>query len=113
MGVLFMGAMVVIKIDTAKVDEEAMRNLAVAIAPLVAQAIEDEDVFVYVEQPNIIQSADPIEIFIRLNAQKTEDPVAITEKIADSIGNWKKSTDFPHPLNINVTPVPWYSKIGV
>ncbi len=108
-----MGAMVVIKIDKTIVDEVSSRNLAASIAPIIAQAIEDDDVFVYVEGPNIVQSADPIEIFIQLNAQKSPDPEAIIEKIAESIGAWKNSVGYPHLLNINVTPVPWYSKIGI
>lgn len=108
-----MGAMITIIYDKKGVQAEQIHKLAEGSKRAVEQAIGDSDVFVYCHSPDTVLGADPIEIFIQLNAAKTSDAKATTATISDHISAWKESVRFALPININVIPVAWYSKIGL
>jgi hypothetical protein len=107
-----MGAMVTIRYVKEVTDEEAT-TLGNALQTVVAKAIEEKDVFIYADKTLIVVGADPIEVFVQVNAQKVSDPAALMTKISEDLAVWKTQNNFAHPINLNVMPVEWHAKFGV
>jgi hypothetical protein len=108
-----MGAMVRIICDAEVVAAQEAKDLAEGLQKLIVQVIQEDDVFVYVEQPALIVAADPIEIFVQVNQQDVADPAELTERIASELAAWSEQTNFPHKVNLNVVPVNWHFKVGI
>jgi hypothetical protein len=108
-----MGAMITIRYDTGKVTDDEAIMLAKATQVIVAEILEVKDVFVYADKALIVASADPIETFVQVNAQKTPDPAALLQDIIEKLADWKQQHNFAHPINLNVIPVEWHAKFGV
>ena len=107
-----MGAFIRILTDDSVVTETESRDLAQNMRKIVVKAVTEEDVFVYLDPSKAIL-ADPIEVFIQVNAAKTADSQELLNAIALEISSWKSNNNFKQPVNINVIPVEWYAKIGV
>jgi hypothetical protein len=108
-----MGAMVTIRYDGSRVTDKEATTLANIIQKLVLETIEANDVFVYADKVLIAVGADPIEVFVQVNANKTPDPAALIDTITEKLAGWKRQTSFVHPINLNVIPVEWHAKFGI
>ncbi len=103
--------MVTVIYDNTLIAQEDVNVLSEALQNIVAKAIDDDDVFVYVINPEMAYGADPVEIFVQVNTQKTTKPDEVLNDIAVGIQVWKTSTSYTQSLNLNVVPIDWYSKI--
>lgn len=108
-----MGAMISIVFDKSVISTDQVTSLSLGLQTVVSEVIDDSDVFIYSQSPSSILGADPIEVFIQLNAHKTADPEAVTESIAKAVKSWKTTSHFQPPINLNVIPVPWYSEFQI
>jgi hypothetical protein len=108
-----MGAMITIKYEAQKVTDDEAATLAQDIQSLVAEEIGEKDVFVYAEKAAIVSGADPIEVFVQVNSRKITNSAGLTDAIATRLVDWKKRSGFSWPLNLNVIPVEWHSKVGL
>lgn len=108
-----MGAMINIAYDTKSVSNDEAAQLAISIQSLVVEVMGEKDVFVYADAKPITVATDPIEVFIQVNAQKLADPTDLMAEVAEKLGTWKQGNNFQHPMNLNVIPVTWHSKIGI
>jgi hypothetical protein len=107
-----MGAMVTIRYVNGVSDEEAA-TLGHVVQAILVKAMEEKDVFVYADKALIAVGADPIEVFVQVNAHKVSDPAALMNDILESLIDWKKQSSFPHSINLNVIPVEWHAKFGI
>lgn len=108
-----MGAMVTVIYNRDAVSVNEVSVLSKALQNIVAKAIGDSDVFVYVSSPEKVFGADPIEVFVQVNSQKTADPGKVLSAVAEGITAWKSNSNFTQTLNLNVIPVEWYPKINL
>jgi len=106
-----MGAMINIAYDTESVNTEDVKTLSKNAQKIVEREIGEKDVFVYADSAGITVSVEPIEVFVQVNSQKIIDPQQLTDNIAKGITDWKQQSNFEHPINLNVIPVDWYSKV--
>lgn len=102
-----------IKYDDTKVVEEDIMRLSSATQKIVAEVTEIEDVFVYADSPKIKINVAPIEIFVEISAQKVENIDTLLEKIRERLASWKSETNFPQPINLTVSAMPWKFVIGI
>lgn len=109
----YMGAMVTVIYDTAAVSKSDVNILSGALKDIIINAISDKDVFVYVSSPEKVFGADPVEVFVQVNSQKTADPGKVLSAVAKGVTTWKASSGFAQKLNLNVIPVEWYSQINL
>ena len=108
-----MGAMINIAYDSHRVSADEATQLATSLQLLVMEAMGEKDVFVYADAKSITVAADSIEVFVQVNEQKLSDPADLMDTVAEKLNIWKKGNNFQQPINLNVIPVIWYSKIGV
>jgi hypothetical protein len=108
-----MGAMIQIKYDDTIVSEQQATTLAEQTRHIVINTTGIKDVFVYADSPRIKVAVAPIEIFIDINAKKITDADALAATITNDIQEWKRTSSFPHPINITVIPADWHFKLGV
>lgn len=108
-----MGALINIDYNPHVVKEDEATILAKSIHVLVTDAMGEKDVFVYANSKHTTVGADPIEIFIQVNQQKMVDPEGFMKSVSEKIVAWKQQSDFRQPINLNVIPVTWHSKIGI
>ena len=110
---VYMGAKVNIAVNSEIVTNDEVLSLSNVIPELVTQAMNAGDVFLYVDTTNYSVGIDPIEIFIQVNVAKAEQPEELLELIAEKVQTWKADVGFKHPINLNVIPVVWHSKIAI
>jgi len=108
-----MGALINIDYDSQIVSTDQAKLLATNIQSLVADVMGEKDAFVYANAKTITTGSDPIEVFVQVNQQKITDPASLLEQIATELGSWKVQANFEQPINLNVMPVIWHSKIGL
>lgn len=108
-----MGAKINIAYDSDIVNDEDLSVLSQALPSIVSEAMSAGDVFLYVDTIGASIGADPIEIFIQINAAKVNNPNELLESISEKIKNWKAENNFIHPVNVNIIPVEWHSKIAI
>jgi hypothetical protein len=108
-----MGAMITIHCDSDKVTNEQASLLAKNVIELVAEELDDQDVFVYVDSVETQIAAAPIEVVVQVNKHKVSDPTIVLDNVAAGLKTWKGSIGFSLPINLNVIPVEWYSQVGI
>lgn len=107
-----MGVMVTIRYTSEVADNEAT-TLAHAMRARVVEVTEEQDVFVYADKALVAVSADPIEVFMQVNAHKVSDIAGLMDKITNKLANWKRQNDFALSINLNITPVEWHAEFGI
>jgi hypothetical protein len=108
----YMGVMVTIRYTSEVADNEAT-TLAHAMRARVVEVTEEQDVFVYADKALVAVSADPIEVFMQVNAHKVSDIAGLMDKITNKLANWKRQNDFALSINLNITPVEWHAEFGI
>ena len=108
-----MGALINIDYDSQIVSTEQAELLTINMQSIVASAMKEKDVFVYANAKTIATGSDPIEVFVQVNQQKVTDPASLLEEIATALSSWRVQANFEQPINLNVMPVIWHSKIGI
>lgn len=108
-----MGAMITVYCDSNKVSDEQSAMLAKAIIELVAEELNDEDVFVYVNRVQVSIAAAPIEVMIQVSRPKVADATLVLDSVSAGLKAWKQTAHFTLPINLNIIPVEWYTQIGI
>ena len=108
-----MGAMITIMYDGNKMADEQASLLAKGVIELVAEEMNDQDVFVYTCKPTSNIAAATVEVFIQVNSHKVSDATTILDGVAAGLSSWKQQNNFSLPINLNVIPVEWYSQVGI
>jgi len=99
--------------DGDKVDEQNARTLSDAIQKIVSEATGIEDVFVYANSSQIRLKIAPVEIFVEMSAHKIIDADKLIADIKARLAEWKKGSNFPHPINLTLIPMQWKIEIGI
>jgi len=107
--------MPIIKIDydNSKLREKEIFDLSNAIQKIVSEVTGIEDVFVYGNSSQVKVKIAPIEIFVEISAHKINDLDKLTGDIKNRIIEWKKETNFAHPINLTIIPMSWKIEIGI
>lgn len=106
-----MGAMINIAFDAELVSAEDAKTLAESLQKIVEKEIGEKDVFVYADSAVVSVAVEPIEVFVQVNGRKVTDAQDLTDRISTGIVTWKRDSNFGQPINLNVIPVDWYSKV--
>lgn len=72
-----------------------------------------EDVMVYGRTSEIKIKVHPIEIWVSMSAHKIPDVGVLLELLKNRLSEWKKESDFTHPINLTLIPEPWKFEIGI
>ena len=99
--------------DNDKLREKEILDLSNAVQKIVSEITGIEDVFVYGNSPQIKVKISPIEIFVEMSAPKIKDLDKLTADIKNRIIEWKKGTNFTHPINLTIIPMSWKIEIGI
>ena len=102
-----------IEYDSSAVSAEDMQKLADATHEIVSRVTNIEDVPVYAHDANVKSHVAPVEIFIRLSAQKVEDADVLTTQLKQAFSDWKREQAYPHPINMTFIPMDWKIEIGI
>lgn len=102
-----------LEFDDVIVSKEEAWELSEAIQKIVSKATNIEDVFVYGNSAKIKVKIAPIEIFIRMTDHKIEDEKELINQVKLELSQWKKETNFPHPINLTLIPMKWNIEIGI
>ena len=108
-----MGAMITIHYDDTVIARDEVRTLSEAIHQIVREVMAVNDVFVYAYTAQVLVGADPIEVFIQVNASKVSDVPRVIDLVTARLTAWKQQSEFSVPINLNVIPVEWHYKIGI
>jgi hypothetical protein len=99
--------------DNEKLNEKEILALSQAAQKIVSEVTGIEDVFVYGNSSQIKLKIAPIEVFVEMSAHKITDPDKLIHEIKDKLVEWKKTTDFKHPINLTLIPMQWKIEIGI
>lgn len=102
-----------LEFDDAVVSKEEASQVGDAIRNIVSDVTKIEDVMVYGRTSEIKIKVHPIEIWISMSAHKIEDVGTLLELLKNRLAEWKKETEFAHPVNLTLIPEPWKFVIGI
>lgn len=108
-----MGAMVTIKYDNSRVTNPETKTLSEGVKTLIEELLGESDVFLYADSSDITIGADPIEVFIQVNSKNVLNLDKLLSNLVEKLSIWKQQNNFDLPINLNIIPVVWHSKIGV
>lgn len=99
--------------DNSKLKEKEVLDLSNAAQKIISEITGIEDVFAYANSSHIKVKIAPIEIFVEMSAPKIKDLDKLTEDIKSKIIEWKKETNFAHPINLTIIPMSWKIETGI
>lgn len=102
-----------IEFDATQIDNASAKMLSNAIQKIVSNVTGIDDVFVYANNADIKVAAAPIEIFIRMSANKIADQDKLFSDIKSKLVGWKSENNFRHPINLTLIPMQWKVEIGI
>lgn len=105
--------MIRMEFDADKVNKEEALYLSNAAQTIVSKITGIEDVFVYANSSQIRMKVAPIEIFVEMSAHKIKDADKLISDIKEGLADWKKGSDFKHPINLTLIPMQWKIEIGI
>jgi hypothetical protein len=83
------------------------------IRDIVSRATKIEDVPVYTNSAHIKVEIAPIEILIRMSANKIDSKENLIKMIKEELKEWKKKNKFKHKINLTLIPMDWKIEIGI
>lgn len=104
---------ITVKYDNQKVQNVEIQDLSEAIQQIVSKTTGIEDVFVYADSPTIQVRTATIEVFVQLTASKIADVDELLGQMKDDLKAWKQRSNFPHPVNLTLFPVPWKFELNI
>lgn len=105
--------MINIKYDDTKITDQETVLLSNVIKEIVVNTTNIPEVFVYADSPKIKINVAPIEVFIEMSAHKISDKEKLFQEIKSRLSDWKKSSNFKHPITITLTPMDWIFEVGI
>jgi len=105
--------MINIEYDDSKVSDSDIQKLSEEIQRIVSETTGIEDVFVYSNSSHIKIKIAPIEIWVRMTAGKIKDLDELVEQVKGKLSEWKKGSNFPHPMNLTIIPMNWKVEVGI
>lgn len=108
-----MGVMINLYFDEQIVTPHEANRLLGTIQAIVKDVMNKQDVFALSVSPLQFLSSDPIELFVQVNALKITDVAELADGLSEEIKAWRSTNNFPHPINLNVIPVEWHSRLGL
>lgn len=87
--------------------------LSESVQKIVSEVTGIEDVFVYANSAKIKVKIAPVEVFVEMSAYKIKDVDTLMAEIKDQLSSWKKTTDFKHPINLTLIPMPWKVEVDI
>lgn len=105
--------MINIEFDDKKVSDEEILDLSNAVQKIVHEATEIDQVFVYANTSRIKVKIAPIEIWIRMSANKIRNEDELFADIKEKLVSWKKANKFKHPVNLTLIPMKWKFETGI
>jgi len=102
-----------IKYDDKQVGDSEIKILSTVVQEIVSQATRIEDVFVYADSAKISVKVAPIEIFIKMSADKITDQSILLTEIKSKLSDFKSKNNFSHPINLTLIPMQWKIEIGI
>jgi len=104
---------IIIDFDDAQVKDEEIVRLANGIKQIVSTVTNIEDVFVYARSARIKVNVAPIELVVRMSAEKIKDREKLFDDIKSGIVQWKKENSFHYPINLTLQPMDWKFETGL
>ena len=98
--------------DDAKVKDEEIQTLSLAVQKIVSEATSLEDVFVYANSARIKVKIAPSEFFNRFSAQTIPDADKPFVDFKRRITDWKRESRFTQPINLTLIPMTWTFGVG-
>ncbi|MBI2109430.1 MAG: hypothetical protein HYT93_04655 [Parcubacteria group bacterium] len=105
--------MINIEYDNEQISEGDIQALSKAVRDIVSEVTGIEDVFTYTNSAHIKVKIAPVEIFVRMSAQKIKDADKLIKELKLKLTDWKQSTDFKYPINLTLIPMEWKIEIGI
>lgn len=102
-----------IEYDNQKVTDADAQALSEAIQKIVSEITSIDDVFVYANSAQIKIGVAPIEIFIKMTANKIADTNKLIADIKLRLIEWKGAIQFIHPINLTLIPMQWKIELGI
>jgi hypothetical protein len=99
--------------DDAVVDEAQAQAICEAAQKVVADATDTKEVFVYGNTSRIKVKVAPIEIWAEMIDHKITDADALAKKMREGLVQWKRQTNFPHPINLTLIPIAWKLELDI
>lgn len=104
---------ITMEFDDTKVSDDEALQLSNAIQKIVSQTTQIEDVFVYANSSRIKVKIAPIEIWVKITAQKVKDKDELLRSFKDKLSDWKQENKFKHPINLTLVLMDWKFEIGI
>lgn len=104
---------ITIEFDDAKVSDQEALKLSNAIQKIVSETTQIEDVFVYANSSRIKVRVAPIEIWVKISAQKVKNKDELLAELKNRLSEWKKEKNFKHPINLTLVLMDWKFEIGI
>ncbi len=105
--------MINIEYDNSQIPKGDIETLSKSIRDIVSEVTGIADVFTYTNSAQIKVQVAPIEIFVRMSAQKIKDADMLIKEIKSKLTDWKQSTGFKYPINLTLIPMEWKIEIGI
>ncbi len=102
-----------LEFDDNRVSDADAQSLSEAIRKIVSMATGIEDVFVYANTARIKIQTAPIEVFVRMTAEKITDEDNLMFEIKTKLKEWKGIMNFKYPINLTLIPMNWKVEIGI
>jgi hypothetical protein len=102
-----------VEFDDAKVTDEEIQTLSVAVQKIVSEVTGIEDVSVYANSARITVKVAPIEVFVRLSAHKIPDLEKMFTVLKTQVANWKRASQFAQSINLTLIPMTWKFEVGI
>jgi hypothetical protein len=68
---------------------------------------------VYANSSQIKVKIAPIEIWVQMSEWKIKDLDELMNQIKTKLSDWKKETQFQHPINLSIVPMKWKVEIDI
>lgn len=102
-----------LEFDDSLVPVPDAEKLSKAVRDIVSEVTGIADVFVYANSAKIKVQIAPIEIFVEMSAPKIKHADALMADIKGKLSDWKKSVNYPHPINLTLIPMNWKVEIDI
>lgn len=99
--------------DNQAVNEKDIEQLSHGIQKIISEKTEIKEVFVYVNQNELVLNVDPIEVFVEMSANIMEKRKDLMAQIKVDLKTWKDKNSFSTPINLTLIPMTWEIEIGI
>lgn len=102
-----------VEYDDNKISDSEIKILSEGIKKVVSEVTGIGDVFVYANSAKVKVNIAPVEVFIKMSAEKITDQDKLLAEIKSKLIDFKSKNSFSHLINLTLIPMHWKVEIGI